>query len=279
MIVKLRGGVGNNLFQYAFGRSLSVARNEPVYFDKTDYLNTSFSGWFRLNDWPTLTEYRADGVKHGCTDPNFFWEPTLRFIPEVFTMSSETIFHGYWQTEKYFKGIEHEIRGTFSTPTGTMPEDIKQIKHEIQSTLHPAFISVRRGDYLTPNLAKDFGCLHAEYYLTAKAHLLDRVPETKFFVFSDDPDWCKAKFPDCRVIDHRGNGKSYPSAPWDLHLMSLCENAIIANSSFSWWGAWLIPNPNKIVIAPNDWFIVDWMKDEDIVPEGWVKHACTYCYS
>ena len=111
MIVKLRGGVGNQLFQYAFGRSLSVARNEPVYFDKTDYLNTLFSGWFRLNDWPTLTEYRADGVKRGCTDSNFFWEPTLRFIPEVFTMPSNTNFHGYWQTEKYFKGIEHEIRG------------------------------------------------------------------------------------------------------------------------------------------------------------------------
>jgi hypothetical protein len=276
MIVKLRGGVGNTLFQYAFGRSLSAIRQQPVYFDKTDYA-TKFRGLFRLNDWPVQTEYAADNVLDS-TDPRLFWEPTISFIPDVYTKPLDTCYHGYWQSEKYFApDVIPALRKELDMPTGPMPVEIQSLKTDILASKHPAFISVRRGDYLTPNLQRDFGCLSAEFYLTAKRHLEDRVPNSRFFIFSDDPDWCKEHFKDCVIIDHRGTGTSFPMAPWDLHLMSLCENAVIANSSFSWWGAWLMDkHEQSIVLAPDDWFRIDWLHDGDLVPERWIKHKTTY---
>jgi len=275
MIVKIRGGIGNQLFQYAFGRSLAAIRNEPVYFDKTDYA-TKFKGLYRLNDWPVQTEYKPDNILDS-TDPRLFWEPSIRFLPEVYAKPLTTCYHGYWQSEKYFAPeVIPALRKELAVPTGDMPEEIKSLAKEIKACKHPAFISVRRGDYLTPNLQRDFGCLSAEYYLTAARHIEDRIQDSRFFVFSDDPDWCKSQFKDCVIIDHRGTGHSFPMAPWDLYLMSLCENAVISNSSFSWWGAWLMDKGNSVVLAPDDWFRVEWLHDQDLVPERWVKHKTTY---
>jgi hypothetical protein len=175
---------------------------------------------------------------------------------------------GYWQSEMYFKDFAETLRSDFhfKIPMDDTSCDIAELMQASNSvSLH-----VRRGDYLTHGpTAKVLNVCSLDYYRRAIAYIAERVDLPHFFLFSDDMEWVQANmdipFPKTHVVHNRGM-YSYR----DMQLMYLCKHQIIANSSFSWWGAWLNQNPGKLVIAPRDWFCND-MNDTDLIPEKWTR--------
>jgi hypothetical protein len=250
MIVRLTGGLGNQLFQYAFGRSMAISREESVKF------HWSKSCW----------DYALDkyNVKVDLVDEAsgpYYDEQTFAF-DEGAEYANQNCFRGYWQTEKYFLGsvIRKEI--TLKIPPSALTVGVGDMLSEVNSVS----IHVRRGDYL--NLAYH-GILPMEYYNRAIRLIEAMVQNPRFFVFSDDPKWCKTAFPNAEVLSFQGCSQHD-----DLYLMSRCKHAIIANSSFSWWGAWLseMNQLRRIVIAPEKWFGDDTKQDtSDIIPDRWIK--------
>ncbi len=174
---------------------------------------------------------------------------------------------GYWQSEKYFKDYEDAIRSEFSR---TDPLDGPNEATAAQITSSTAVcVSVRRGDYVTvPAINRYHGVLPLEYYMAAVALVRRSLPDAHFFVFSDDLDWCRVNLllgGSMTFVDHDQNRPAD-----DLRLMALCPHHIVANSTFSWWGAWLATGKDGIVIAPKQWAVAEDV-GPDLIPERWVR--------
>jgi hypothetical protein len=235
MIIELQGGLGNQLFQFAYGRSYCPA-NETLYFDTN-----------RLAAGNPPRKLQVDAFV------------PIRLAPKD---APDYRLSGYWQNEKYFYP---GIRKDFAIPLGPIPMPVMKAASHIRSFKESAFVGVRRGDYLWPERADYHGVLPIDYYREA----LSLLPDGKVFIFSDDPEWCHKNMVG-EVIDVT----SEEEKPWDIWLMSLCTHAIIANSTFHWWGAWLGPDVRGTVIAPKNWFkqpVFEGDKPWDIVPERWTK--------
>jgi len=186
---------------------------------------------------------------------------------------------GYWQSERYFKNIENLIQSDFTT-TAEPNQENKTLMEEM-SRVNAVSLHIRKGDYLSNNKYKDFfGGLDISYYKNAIDHIQQKVSSPKFYIFSDNIEWCRSEFNNLQntlFIDHNLGNQSY----MDLVLMSKCKHNIIANSTFSWWGAWLNKNSDKIVIVPNNWFQTNFNKKsvykskhydtKDLIPEQWLK--------
>ena len=170
---------------------------------------------------------------------------------------------GYWQSEKYFKNAEGLIRQKLSFPEITDAVN-KETLQRIQSS-NSVSLHVRRGDYLTDGRACTLGL---NYYNAAISHLKEKTKDLVFYVFSDDIEWARQNVREASTVFINGNkgDKSYI----DMQLMSACKHNIIANSSFSWWAAWLNNNASKIVIAPQIW-MPDMKNTRDLIPESWVQ--------
>lgn len=282
------GGLGNQMFQYAASRSLSLTRGVPLRLDASDFagygLHQSFElarvfscpvtlaepedvravlGWQssrsirRIVARPELRFLRS---RHLVVEPYFHYWPGIRDAsPPCYLM-------GYWQSERYFTDVAHTIRADFTFrqplagPNLELAQEIGRVK---AVSLH-----IRRGDYASnPKTLAMHGVCSIAYYETAVRYIAERVEAPHFFVFSDDMDWVRANLNmnhPCRYVDHNRGAESYN----DMRLMSLCRHHIIANSSFSWWGAWLNPNPDKIVVAPKRWFARE-SNLKDLFPQGW----------
>ncbi|MBF0502001.1 MAG: alpha-1,2-fucosyltransferase [Candidatus Riflebacteria bacterium] len=290
IIVHLMGGLGNQMFQYAKGRRIAKLNNVQLKLD---------TGWF------TSSADRAYGLNHFCIDAKiasgrdiekFFpkrW--TLRHIIRIFErrrpyFKKAVVFEqacpfdpntdkiginsyliGYWQSQKNFAAIEREIRQDFKL-AHPLDRFHEYFASEI-SRVNSVSMHIRRGDYVSnPMTSSVHGVCSLEYYRSAQAIIADRVKNPVFFVFSDDPEWVQdnlySAFPFTVVADPTTPG----SEAQDLCLMALCKHNIIANSSFSWWGAWLNQNPGKVVIAPAKWFKSSDFDSRDIIPESWIKN-------
>lgn len=249
--VKLLGGLGNQMFQRAFGIALE-ARGYEVEYNKTalipgthrEYSLDGFRGTVKLNE-------RAF--------PNNIYEDGMRFNPAMLSPEDGGMMVGYWQTERYFEGVEEQVRNAFvpRAPFSDYAYSILQdIKRGDSLSLH-----VRRQDYV--GLEHFHGMPTLEWYKNAVEfmHIYNKSP--RVFVFSDDPEWCKEKFLGSTIV--QGTNKFE-----DLQLMSWCKHAILANSSFSWWGAWLRENPG-MTVAPKEWFADPKVDFSDIVPKRWVR--------
>ena len=183
-------------------------------------------------------------------------------------MSGMTYLMGNWQSEKYFKHAEDSIRSDFSfkTPlTGRNAEVATLIKNSVAVSMH-----VRRGDMaVNPTAFAVHGLCTLDYYRRAVEYVTARVVHPVFFIFSDDMSWVRehlhVEHP-CHYIEHNKGPESYN----DMRLMSMCRHHIIANSSFSWWGAWLDPRGDKIVVAPDHWFAAGF-DSSDIIPSTWTR--------
>jgi Glycosyl transferase family 11 len=265
MIVLLQGGLGNQMFQYAFGRSVSRARNEELLFEKRGDMR---DGIARFN-------YSLDVFKTGVTfttsgnTSSQYKERIFAYDKEVYTAPNGTHFTGYWQTEKYY--FEPEIIRAELSLRNVVSDQAQRIADEISAKPNSVFIHVRRTDYLSPDVGPWMGNLTIDYYKKSMAYVRERISDAAFFVFSDDPEWCRQKFEGCRILDQ---GQDHE----DLFLMSQCKHAVIANSSFGWWGAWLGDFPGKTVIAPYRWFAapsiinIKWdATQSDIIPNRWIK--------
>jgi hypothetical protein len=257
MIVQLCGGVGNQLFQYAFGRSVSLARNEDVFFEKYNLGDRHLRAY-------SLDAFNVNVLFANGTGLSEYREPSFCYDSGVYTAPHDSRFIGYWQTEKYFNTDIVRKEVTLRNPASGQTN---QIMDAILRTENSTFLHVRRGDYTSGSTNAFHGMPTIDYYTKAMNVIRGQREGVKFFVFSDEPHWCRENFPtDCIVVDHNSNAPHE-----DLYLMSGCQHAILANSSFSWWGAWLgDQQTNRIVIAPKRWFAAN-IDTKDLIPERWVK--------
>ena len=280
-IIWIDGGLGNQMFQYALALK-QQQMGKTVKIDITKYATHHWHNDFELDMVFGLTCPFADSreIKElGYLKANR-WTELLRrtpfvkktiytheeytFDPQVFELDGRYI-EGYWQSERYFSDIEDIIRKNYCFPE--LKEDWQKDLASKMKEKHSVSVHIRRGDYLEyPNLN---GICTLEYYRNAMNVFRDRYEgNVCFYLFSNDPEWTKEHFPekDCYLVQGNTGTESYR----DMQFMSLCEHNIIANSSFSWWGAWLNANPEKTVIAPDRWV----HSDEDtsaVVPETWIK--------
>jgi hypothetical protein len=175
---------------------------------------------------------------------------------------------GYWQSEKYFIDITDTLRLDFTLKKEmeVKARDLyEKIKNKNSVSLH-----IRRGDYLSSKFSSIYPVLSIDYYSRALKVIKDKIKDPQIFVFTDDIEWVKDNL-DIPVQIEFVSGQKDINANEELILMSQCRHNIIANSSFSWWGAWLNSNPEKIVIAPSHWLYVDSYKIDDLVPKKWIK--------
>jgi tellurite resistance-related uncharacterized protein len=203
------------------------------------------------------------------TIPTVVRQKRNEFIPAIFDVPGSLFLDGWWQSELYFKDDRDQILAELSFRN--QPDAVNQIWLEQIGNCNAVSIHVRRGDYVTdPYVAKSFGICSIEYYRSAIELIRQRVASPTFFIFSDDPGWTRENLsvPEPRhFISHNCN-----RADWeDLRLMSACKYFVIANSSFSWWGAWLSTNAERLVVAPQRWFTDQKYSDKDIVPASWIR--------
>lgn len=257
-IIKLKGGLGNQLFQYAYGRNC-IEQGEHVVFDIS---------FFKENKKDTSRPFllKKFNIPESIVFVNQKENSFKKFISKIYSKISGN--YSFFQSELYFKNIEDIIRKEFTlkdplSPTAQIYAD--QIK-QAQDTVS---IHIRRGDYVSNSSAnKHHGTCDINYYERAISKIKESIESPTFFIFSDDIEWVKENLKIENAI--------YVSNPnlaecEELILMSCCKNNIIANSTFSWWAAWLNPNLNKVVIAPQKWLNTDISKQPDIIPSTWIK--------
>jgi Glycosyl transferase family 11 len=288
IIARITSGLGNQLFQYAVGRSLALQNKTSLYFDLSYYkqlYDTDTPRAFKLdkfaiqykllNTSPYLYVSKATKLLPNRTlKPFFNWLTEKHFHADPAVLHTNARFvtlDGFWQSERYFSQCEDVIRRelTFKRETGATFEAYKR---QIDQSEQPISVHVRRGDYVShPEFSQSFGFVGVDYYQKAIARLIARFPSASLFFFSDDPEWVREHLtPNVPHVFVKNTG---PDADLDdLQLMSLCRHHIIANSSFSWWGAWLNADKNKVVIAPDRWFRnkPDW-DTKDLIPTAWQR--------
>lgn len=294
IIVQLSGAMGNQMFQYALGRHLSLKYNTQLKFDHTiledrTVWSKDVKALFReyqLDAFVCLSE-RAERADIPIVHRSYFsGKPKLffnmvrhRFLPnrgkekksgvfqpEVLLIGENAYLDGFWQSEKYFSEIADMLRKdfTFKRPFGDKTETLlNEIKNKKSVCIH-----VRRTDYVDNPFHRTLG---QEYYDKGIAYITERVLVEKIYVFSDDIDWCKENLSfsiDTCFVGAEYSGKKDEE---NMALMSACTHFVIPNSSFSWWAAWLSQNPDKIVVAPKTWFFDASLEKDDVVPDRWIR--------
>ncbi len=265
VIVRIVGGLGNQMFQYAYAKSLQQ-KGYAVKIDISKFRKYKLHGGYQLDkykiDLETSTPLSNFLSKLGLKKN--IKEKSLLFNDKFLNISKNEYVKGYFQTEKYFSEIRNVLLNQFvikqelSESTILYSKEIKQ--HKNSCSLH-----IRRGDYVSDKNANNIhGTCDLNYYNEATNLIKNKFENIHFFVFSDDINWTKENITieNVTYIDH----KCIPHE--DIYLMSLCKNNITANSSFSWWGAWLNQHKNKTVIAPKKWFIE---KKNEVACEKWIK--------
>ena len=273
---RLHGGMGNQLFQYAAGRALAARLGTELCVDDRLLTRPAHKPCQKHFNWRTVPAERQPPLKsqnllaYGLwrllgRNPRFRRERGLGFNPRFLSWGDATYLHGYWQSERYFAPIAESLREelTILTPPSAQNQDLAASIRAVPSvSLH-----VRRGDYLA--IAAHNVCTEAYYTAALEAVVKRAQIAPHVFVFSDDPDWAKTHLPltyPKTVVDFNDATSDYE----DLRLMSLCDHNVIANSSFSWWGAWLNSNPAKVVAAPATWFGSRKLRNPDILPVRWI---------
>jgi len=293
IIIRLKGGLGNQMFQYAIGRALAVHYETELFLDTSWFLSEiaakpgaerifmldKFKIQARIiNEKRYFKVYKQENNRSLIKLDLFKWKiftlfnenRNMPFNNKVFLTDNRNIYlDGYWQTEKYFKSISDELRKDFSlhNPLREQDEDIFREIHDTNSVS----IHVRRGDYVNYERTKIVhGVIPIKHYEKCITYFLDTIKNPSFYVFSDDPEWCLENLDFLKNKIIISNNKRSPQE--DMILMSNCKHHIIANSSFSWWAAWLNTNQSKIVIAPNQWVASNNKMFIDIIPESWIKY-------
>ena len=289
IIVRLKGGLGNQLFQYAVGRHLAEIRQVVLKIDISffeTYTLHTYSMWpFDIQEnFATREEVMELATpKESILDrfigrviprppkpaPTFIQEKYFHFDPNILSLPDNVYLDGHWQSEKYFANIKEIIRREFTVKTPQTGKD-KELSELIGSS-ESVSLHIRRGSYVfLPEANQTHGTCSMNYYYRCVDHLIKSIKNPHFFVFSDEPDWArdnlKLAYP-TTFVEHNSADKDYE----DLRLMSQCKHHIIANSTFSWWGAWLSKNPGKIVLAPKKWFNKSKSDIKDLIPNSWYR--------
>ena len=275
IISTLAGGLGNQMFQYAAGRALALRHGTELVLDLgwlTPRSRFVYElGVFDLDVklvWTYRHMRRARLRERLRLAPPVLLQDWKRdgfaFHPGVLALPADARLAGYWQSERYFADHAQTIRADFA-----FAEPLDARNEELADAIGASAavaVHVRRGDYVTDPGARDFlGILPLDYYASAAAFVRRRVRSPHFFVFSDDPGWCRGHLRlggPTTFVDHNA-GRGY----LDLRLMTLCRHHVIANSSFSWWGAWLAEPEGQRVVAPRRWGAQG--EAGAVIPEWW----------
>jgi hypothetical protein len=297
VIVRLMGGLGNQMFQYAAGRRLSLVRATELKLDLAFLLDRRPRENFVFRDYnlgifnvkenfaspqetaPHTGNYanafrrlvfkaqKAAGVKHRP----YLRERYFHFDADLLNAPGNIYLDGYWQSEKYFQDVADVIRKDFAfkTPLLSSGSDISEIASQIQAS-GSVCLHVRRGDFVeNPVTAQFHGFVGMGYINRAVATVAAKINQPRFFVFSDDIEWCRANirldYP-TTVVGQADRGREFGN---DFRLMTLCRHFIISNSAFGWWAAWLGGHPGKIVVAPEQWFASSPHSTRDLFPASW----------
>lgn len=272
IVIKIKGGLGNQLFQYAIAKAISLETKKKFKLD------------ISIFDWYKLHQY---GLYHFNIHPDFYteapkWKMKWRklftkvvsynedfhpfnYNPNLSSTAADFLFlEGYFQTQKYFIKYEKEIRADFEIISPLKPQTQDTLAY--MQTVNAVSIHFRRGDYVGNAMHETD---KTEYYKSALQLIESRVDNPVYFLFSDDIPWVKENFKsnfETHYVDFNDASTNFE----DIKLLSSCQHNIMANSSFSWWGAWLNKNPNKIVIAPKLWFNDKKVNTSDVIPETWI---------
>lgn len=283
MIIQISGGLGNQLFQYAFGRAISFYNNcdfelDISCFNKTaknttprKYELNNFNIVERIASEESMEQYRKNKIQkfieelkpYDCR--SFIREKKFRANQKKFKPPVNVYLQGYWQSEEHFRDIEDVIRQEVTLKIPIQNKYLSLIDNSDTISIH-----VRRGDYVTDKIINEtHGLCALDYYHQAIDLMAARVKFPTFFIFSDDIDWVKNNLKINYPTVYVSNNET--SSCEELILMSQCQHNVIANSSFSWWGAWLNKNPHKVIITPAKWFNNNNKNINDLIPAAWTK--------
>lgn len=276
--VKIYGGLGNQMFQYAMGRALALRNNAELCLD-ISWFDSNHSGNMgrRLGINNLNIEARLLGGGFGNLASKVFIvlgmikvikEKTLFNFDQSILKIKDGRLDGFWQNENYFKDYEDQITQDF-TLRKPLSNNAQEILNKINNSTSVA-IHIRRGDYVNNQETNKFhGICSVEYYHKAISLINSKIADPYFFIFSDDIEWVKENLKIKDPVNWvSGNQLSEVE---ELILLSKCQHQIIANSSFSWWGAWLNKNVNKVVIGPKNWINSDVYDTSGLLPESWLK--------
>lgn len=289
-IIFFQGGLGNQMFQYAFflvrkkmnlnvDYDISLLKHQNQHngyeleriFDKESRSNCLNFFCLRVLYYAkchsNLACFKLLIRVANWLGMELFIDSIPSIYTNIFSTHKKNFFLGYWQTEKYFCHIEKEIQATFEFKRELLsPETARFLRRIIET--NSVSIHIRRGDYLSEINQGLYGGICTEmYYAKAITYICNKIDQPSFFVFSNEIDWVKnnVDIPNPTYIDFNNGADSWQ----DMFLMSQCKHNIIANSSFSWWGAWLNRNTNKIVITPSCFINLE--EDSDIIPDTWIR--------
>ena len=274
-LIKVTGGLGNQMFIYAFYMQMKK-RFPHVYIDLSDMVHYHVHYGYEMNHVFNLprTEFCMNQTLKKVIEFLFF--KTILERKQKGSMKPYErsyvwpliYFKGFYQSEKYFEGIKDEVRQAFTFDLSQANEKSLKMLARMDNEDNTVSLHVRRGDYLQ---AKHWNAIRhicqLPYYQNALSKLKELVAEPVFYVFSDDIDWVKDNLPleNAIFVDWNKGQDSWQ----DMMLMSHCRHHIICNSTFSWWGAWLDPRKDKIVIAPERW--TQYTVSDEVVPSSWIQ--------
>ncbi len=290
IIANIIGGLGNQMFQYATARAISLELGTSLRLDISGYDKYKLHQGFELQrifnstieiasemdrrivlGWQSMTFSRKLLLRQRMAwlrSKSFVIEPHFHYWQGLAEIPNDCYLMGYWQSEKYFSLAEARIRADFSFKLPLQNKNAEVARKILQA--NSVSLHVRRGDYATkPQTTATHGLCTLDYYGQSIQYVAERVQQPKFFIFSDDIAWARDNLNisyQCQYVDVNQGEESYN----DMRLMSMCNHHIIANSSFSWWGAWLNPKRDKIVVAPKNWF-ADKTDAIDLLPQSWIK--------
>lgn len=285
VVVGLSGGLGNQMFQYAAGRALAHRLGHPLSLDLSWFQGRGDRHFalapFHIaasleRAWPRLPPAMQAQLSRlsrrwapRIMGAPVFREPHFHYVPAFAALAAPVFLEGYWQSERYFRELREPLLQDFSLRQ-PLPASCQPILAAIGNS-DAICVHVRRGDYLSnPVAAKVHGVCPVDYYQQGVAELSASLARSHCFVFSDDPEWVRASLAftcPMTVVDVNGPAEAH----FDLALMAACQHFVIANSSLSWWGAWLGQAAGKRVIAPARWFLTSDKDSRDLLPESWLR--------
>ena len=291
--VLLSGGLGNQLFQYAFGKSLAVKNNTSLVLSAS-YIESKLPVKKLASQMKyELGVFNVDAkIEHNFIQQKFLYpfaklehmvrdklnqtkltllqEESFEFQPDFLLYNDNTYAKGNFQSEKYFKSIESILRKELQF---NVPLNIGNLNWSTKiKSADSVAIHVRRGDYISIQKNQDkFFIQSIDYYKNAIAYVASKIMNPTFFIFSDDISWTKENLKSDFPMHFIDNNNTAQTSYIDMQLMSLCKHNIICNSTFSWWSAWLNANSEKMVIAPQKWFADKSINSQDLIPSEWIK--------
>lgn len=283
VIVGLGGRLGNQMFQYAAGKALAMRLDASLAFEGygSDSKKKSrvqiFDAFGISANFTAIRSRRADkirvklarlGLPVRMRGLPIYVEPHYQYDSRFESLKSGRYLIGAWQSSRYFEGIRQCLLDDFSFK-GELSGGARDMEKAIAAAACPVAVHVRRGDFVNnPRILDRHGLCERDYYESAMQVIRSAHSDSTFFVFSDDIERVKEEFAGLNdLVFVSGNTQEE-----DLHLMSSCRHNIIANSTFSWWAAWLNPHPDKIVVAPRQWMGPKMLPEydpKDLYPADW----------